>query len=743
MAGNHKDITQSPLTGRLNVRSLPDAMPDTEFRLRRNMACVEEGKMTRRAGWQRFLFNNNYRNEDLHDQLLPLQQYYDDASPQPIGAEDVTAYPSGLCAAGIKQRNNLREVITFGMEVESSYGSRRLLFGTQSRIYVLNETTGNYRILTDGRGGSTDVGLGTRFYGAVLQDEVFFTNNVDVPFYWPIDGAPVGCGMQSTREMADLELIGLTKAAVVKSVKGHLLLMDVVIQGKRYSNRIHWSDLNDGTSHDPAKIDSIAGFKDLEYGEVILNAEILGSELIIYTKRSIYIGNTTGNADDAWDFRKIYTEPKTGDKCLAYRNTLVSIGSAHIYAGRDGFYMWDTYRAEPELVEWIDPASGAVFSGIPTFQAINERCCDSHIAGFKPSANQNSEGESKGEIWFSWAEPGSCLPSKTIVFNNEFKFVDLVDHGFSMFVNFTNNGRISLRDWILQSCMCAIGDAAELALIKEPVFPASTCPPSPQGFAPVSIYTDEEMTRYGVTTENWDKADADEESLCAFMGGLTADQYCRSCDHTRLFVAASTEDYCLKQIGTSYNRERCTNAATGAGTTNGSGYNHFSGTYTPDGYYSEVISGPRRFGSSEMKNIIRFMLEAEAGDQVAPCVLVLFIGYSHSPYDPLKGYKSDPNLNQNASDGAGILWEEVGRQYLQTPLPDSPQALQADGLNPNELDGFHWPVWNNGKHLYWRLVIASLTTQSDLASALKAALGGESSYASATARVRLVPKHKG
>ncbi len=743
MAGNHKDMTQSPLTGRLNVRSLPDAMADSEFRLRKNMACVEEGKMTRRAGWQRFLFNNNYRNEDLHDQLLQLQKFYNDTDPQPIGAEAVTQYPSELCAAGVNIRTNSREVITFGMEVESSYGSRRLVIGTQSRLYVLNETTGNYRIIADGRGGSTDVALSTRFYGAVLQDNVFFTNNVDVPFYWPIDGAPVGCAMQSTKEIADLALIGLSKASVIKSIKGHLLLMDVVIEGKRYSNRIHWSDFNDGTSHDPAKIDSIAGHKDLDYGEVIVNAELLGNELIVYTKRSIYIGNTTGNPDDAWDFRKIYTEPKKGDKCLAYRNTLVSIGSAHIYAGLDGFYMWDTYRAEPELVDWIDPSSGVIFGGIPTFNAINQGCCDSHIAEFKPSANQGEDGESKGEIWFSWAEPGSCLPSKTIVFNNEFKFVDLVDHGFSMFVNFTKNSKISLRDWILQTCMCAIGDAPELTLLKEPVLPTNVCPPQPEGFAPISIFTDEEMERDGVTTENWEKSEADEHSLCAFLNGATADQYCRVCEQGRFFVAASTQDYCLKQIGTSYNRERCSNAGSGLGTVAGSTYLHFAGTYVADGYYSEVISGPRRYGSAEMKNIIRFMLEAEASDQVAPCVLVLFMGYSHAAYDPLNGYKADPNLNQNASSGSGILWEEVGRQYLQCPLPDSPEALQSDGLNPNELDGFHWPVWNNGKHLYWRLVIASLTTQGDLTSALTEALGGESSYASVTARVRLVPKHKG
>lgn len=746
---DYKDILQQPLTGRMNVRSLPDQMSEGEFRFRLNMACTEEGRLCRMAGWQKFLSNGSYKNQDFHDQLLSLQTFYDDTDP--VSEEVITSWPSGECSGSVQFRTQGREVPTFGMQANSPYGARRFLVGTQSRLAVLNETTGNYRLLADGLGGTTDDGLSCRIYGAQLGNNVFFTNDYDIPFYWPIDGEPEGCAVRSTREITDLDVIGVTKASVIATFAGSLHLANVVQDGQRYPNRIHSSDFNDGTSFDPARDGSIASFYDLDAGEFILAMKQLGAQLIVLTKTSIWVGSPTGVADAPFSFTIVY-KSNAGDKCLAYRNTVVSTGSQLIYAGKDGFYAYDTYKAEPELVEWIDPSSGAVFNGISTFGRINQSCCDSHVAEFKPFYTQDTpDGSSKGEIWFSWAEAGSCLPSKTIVFNTEFKFVSLVDHGFSMFANYTSDTRISLRDWLLANCFCEACEEDELKFIKEPVSPAVTCPPSP-AFVPASLFSDDELIRYGITTENWDAETADEDSLCALLNGQAVDDLCRDCNQAQLFVAASSTDYCLKQIGTSFNRERCTNAATGNNTTTTTstttagdgcvGYTSFTGSYAADGYYSAIISRPNKLGTQEIKNIKRLILDAFPVDQVTPCVLMLRVGYSHNAYDPLTGYTENPNTSPNATSGCGIIWKTYDRKSLACPLGDDPAGLLSANLNPTAGQGFNWPVFVEGKFITWALIVASLEDSENLDSTLVPAVGGECCFTSLTIRAKPVQKAK-
>jgi hypothetical protein len=290
--------------------------------------------------------------------------------------------------------------------------------------------------------------------------------------------------------------------------------------------------------------------------------------------------------------------------------------------------------------------------------------------------------------------------------------------------------------------MCDLAEELELELVKEPVPTAATCPPASPSFVPASIFTEESMTRYGITTENWEKASADGDSLCALLGSQALEDICGDCNQTKLFVACSTSDYCLKQIGTAFSRERCSNASSGTGTTGGSGYTTFSGTYAVDGYYSILISRPNKLGTGEIKSVKRVIVDAFPVAQVTPCVMMLRVGYSYNPYDPMDGYNSDPNESQNAASGCGILWRTYGRKSMECPLFDNPAAMQAAGLAPNGNEGFNWPVFVEGRFIYFAIVIASLEDSEDLESDLVAAVGGECCFTSLTARARVAQKAK-
>jgi hypothetical protein len=220
------------------------------------------------------------------------------------------------------------------------------------------------------------------------------------------------------------------------------------------------------------------------------------------------------------------------------------------------------------------------------------------------------------------------------------------------------------------------------------------------------------------------------------LDGATSSDYCQECNQSRLFVAASTTDYCLKQIGTSYTREVCTNAATGAGTlVDGTGYTSFVGTYSSAGYYSVIVSGPSKMGIDDIKHLKRVMLEVSATDQVTPCVLLLRIGYSYNAYDPLNGFNADPNNAQNASTGCGIIWKTYARKLLGCNMSDDPAAMLAANLSPNQM-GQNWPVLVEGRYIYWSIVIASLEDDEDLESDLVPAVGGESCYSNISFRSR-------
>ncbi len=678
-------------------------LPIGSYRFRENFASPDVRKLCRLPGFETLLFGNL----DLHDQLLPLQTYFENKRPPVKGADDITKYPNSTkCLSQLLTRTQGRERITFGFEFESLGGAKKLIACTQSRIYLGNLNTGNYRILGDGFGGNYDAALNTRFSAAVLNDVAVFTNDFNEVVYWNLNGAASGCEMQSVRKVPSLLAIGVNSAAIAIEFGGTMLLMNVVMNGKRYGNRILSSDFGDATAFDPAQVDSITSLETLpnSSGETILAAAKLGDDqLIVYTDKGIYVGGETGNPDDPLEFVKHYT-PESDNRCLKYKNTLVNTGVTHIYMGSDSIYVFTPYRRDPEMVTWIHNASGVIYEGIDGYPKINALNCACHVGGFDSNTKN---------VWFSWAATGSNVPSKSMIFNLDTEFASLVDVGFTCFFRYTPDYRPLFRDWLLENCSCAINELADLGMgfVKEgqPVVELCT------GSNPESIWTNTVGTTYGVTTEDWTRGQADSTSLCALLDGKFLNDFCRQCAGTSLFIGAYSDDWCLKQIGTAYSRQVCTNfdTSTGPGTdyenVNGVYYS-FDGAYEYVGYNSVIRSTGNTFGSLQLeKSIDRIYLELTAEDQVSPCVVSMRVGASFTARDP-----NDPVC--------GIIWSKPVRKYFKCPLRKTIAEYIAQHLRPTV--GTEFPIGKTGVYLYWELTIASLSDQSDLKSALVPGIGG-------------------
>lgn len=203
---------------------------------------------------------------------------------------------------------------------------------------------------------------------------------------------------------------------------------------------------------------------------------------------------------------------------------------------------------------------------------------------------------------------------------------------------------------------------------------------------PQSIWTQNpkviEYLGESVTTEDYDQLVADPDSLCALLSD-TINQACESelredeCNAGKRFVAASSQDYCIKEFSGSYFREICVSFDD-------------CGDYQRQGYKSKLRSGPISGGIYEDdKEISRFEVEAAPAMQTSPSILKLKVG-THSQ-------AIDPN-----NDNCGIVWQEQDPKALQ--CLSVPAAVSARNMTvPSQ--SFEWPLYMAGRYLYFELSI--------------------------------------
>ena len=647
-----------PLNGTLDLRASPDDMAEGRVRWRQNIAMRDNRRVSRRSGFKKLFSDSPYHNEDLHDQLLRLQSYYQPLDPVPDGAEDVDSYPSASCGS-IALRTQGREPITTLFEAISTSTRKMLFAATTSRIYLYSPLAKNWTIIADGLGDGS-----SKTYVAQLRDSVVFTNGVDKPFYHQIGQGFQGCDIRATRSIPDLETIGLTKANFVVEWKGLILFMNVVMDGVRSASRVIWSDYNKPQSFAPAD-GSLAGFQDLDYNEEILFAAPIGDQLIIYTTRSIWQASVTGNGEQPLAFFRSYHSTE-GDKCLAFRNAITSTGASHIYASHEAIYLYSTLLPEPERIEWIH-SSDSLFYGDR-----NEALCDAPIMAYWPE---------QAEVYFSFPRAGSSINNRTVVWNITpiDQGADVLDHGFTSFGLFTPDSRVTFGQFLVSYGICTAAQI-QSELTKTPCLPDLGTP----NCTPDSIWNEPESFGNPMSLS----------SLCSCLDGLLVSQLCSTCRETPIFIGASATDYCLKEFDeTIYHREICINP-TAVGS-EGDCYTSATGQYANTGYISRIRLGPNDFSRPDIEKILTHLrIEAYPNDGNSGAYLHLKTGAARSAYD----------ANKENTQTCAPIWE------AHTPIEfkclnslTGNQAI-AQNLRPDEV--FDWAIYERDNFLYIDIMIA-------------------------------------
>ena len=594
-------VSLKPLSGLLDTRSRPADIPVGAFRYKSNISITDEGKICRRDGFQRgwadILFDNAgvpltapgnhigrvYHNHDWH------------------------------------HRGGTREPIIFGFESQDSTGFRRFFAGTQSRLAILNEATGYYTDLLTGVGAFGSYWTAADATDSVAGDLVLFTNGVDDIQYYNITAQTVN----TVPDLVNIEQV--RKAKIVINFEGFTVLMNIsapLPSGGPVVPRpttVQWSDFGKPLSWQPGT-GSQANFQDLPYGDDILAAgELLGA-IYIFTRRAIWRMTLSGDTNTTFAFTRVYVEKKNEYRCLTFPRTLVSDGQSFYYLTRDAIFMYNPYIAQPErpdqtTTDWVHRASGVIYRKADT--AMSGVFCNSPCAEFRPSTK---------EMWVSWPLLNAPINGQTLVLQLEQKTADVVDAGFSMFVNYRRN------------------------------------------------------------------------PVAGFL-----------CNESQDFLAASSVDYSLKEIGSVFFREYL--MLINADPTQDLPLNsdEIAGSLYGTVGYNSVLRGMVPLGLTDRQKILRnVLLDHDTSFQNVPCQVQLRIGNSYNLVDP-----------NDLDNECAPQWRNLGVRPLQCPDPATLSAMTAKNQKPDR--AMTWNCYEANRFLWWELTI-----QNDARGSL--AIGADSCF---------------
>ena len=733
MSKTFKPVPIRPLTGELDLQSGPDELADGACRWRQNFDVGRDGRLARSEGWTRLLptaSNASYNNADLHDQMIPAQVYYGDTDPKADGADETHSWPASTCSALQQIRADARQHVTMIFQCQSDNSTRRLIVATKSRIYELNENSGNWRLIGDGFGAPGN-DFASRWQATQNGDTIVLTNDYDPVQFYTLDAPTKGCDMRAVQPITDLlDVLNIERAGAVFTSNGVTFVGNIVQGGLRYPGRNLWSDVNNPTVFDAAAQTNSGsnqtGYADMPHGGKILkyatisNTQGSTAGFIVYCDKVIYYatGGLTQNplSDNPADvvlgfnYERVYADPD-GKDCMEYPESLINDGSDHYYFRHDGFFRFNLWRGAPEYVEWLNKGGAHVIS------TLDRNYCNGHCAGY---------WKDNTRMYWSWIKVGEDAPSETFTANPENKYCSYIDHGFTSFGIFQSDPRYTWRDYLRYLCVCSdADDASTLGYVKEGLPIDNDCP-SP----PAVLFTTETMLYDGMELENWDAAGPSADSLCALLAETASiDDFCRECNKEVMFIGASAADMCLKEFGSAYSREVCTNAGQEVGILDGFRYRSFPGVYQSLGYLSRINYGPMDFGNAEVEKLLN---ELTAIAYVDPSLPFLWLGIR-------MGANDDPVDSQVADGQCDVRWQVFGRRKLQCPMTYNGQGYNDRKLAPSvKADDLILPMLVKGRYVYLELTIGEPSNAAAPNSMLVPGIGGSCYLASVTMQAKTV-----
>lgn len=319
------------------------------------------------------------------------------------------------------------------------------------------------------------------------------------------------------------------------------------------------------------------------------------------------------------------------------------------------------------------------------FTTLATTCCAGPVGAYDPVLQM---------VWWSWPKADSgCLNFRTLKVNLRAQTASIQDAGWTAFTNFRSDERQTLNEWLDDVC------------------------------------------------------DTDFIGLCATIGSKRVEEFCTECSNAQLFVAASSDDYCLKQM-TGFAREICTNAATGEGgfAPNGS-YQPFTGQYVMDGYFS-VIRGTFPFGHLDHeKSIKQFTMDTAVEHLLGKDNFWrLRIGTSYQSRDPNASgnplafaYDTDgfaPEYEAEFTTDGGdcaVLWHRYSDKALQCPNQRTVAQYAAAHVRPNR--SISWGILSQGRFLAWEISVIS----KDAKGLVVAPVGAVFTISSISVQAKVLP----
>ncbi len=594
------------------------------------------------------------------EQTHPTFQYpsypYGPATPiyMPVLTYDYT-----YCGQVLHTLAGCREAITMLSEIITAAG-RKLIAATMSRIYELNQSTGNWRILADGLGNSgytlDQCGCNSvRGMSATLGGTMIFTNGFDAAATYNVGDEASGCGLQAFETITDLIALGITRVGGVVVWRGFVIFFDITENGERMGSTVLWGDLESASSFIESDT-SFAGRATVAVGETILNAAPLGNCLMLYTDKSI-IRVTLVGGDDVFNFETLYR----GGNAMKYKFSLINAGDQHLWLGESDVYALSQFDSRPVNIPWITKASGMIFQGIAedhaAYDPINKAACNLVTGGYS---------EETKEAWLSWPTGDNVCPNVTLRFNLKFGAADFVDHGFTAFLTFRKDDRPTIGQWLEDLGVCPRG-----SLVATSFKDGDVCVGGSAEVAnpPLFIWNETENPLLPVS----------ERSLCRLLQGKTLADFCEDCASETTFIAASADDFTLKQIEDDiYYREML-----GGSYLSYDGYACHGEFYHHVGYQTVMQQGAENYRNDDEKMMKMIGVEAEPLPQSTPSIITAEAGYASTP--SCFTWRSTRNLDFEC------VTELTAAQHVT-------RKTRPDGT-------FYFPTWTRGRYLSARFII--------------------------------------
>ena len=492
---------------------------------------------------------------------------------------------------------------------------------------------------------------------------LLYTNNVDTPLIYFSGDEEQDCTQQSLTPITDLVALGITRAGGVISWKGFVLFYDITEDGERKGGEVIWSDLERPDSFIESDT-SFAGRVTIAVSETVLNAAPLGNWLILYTDKGI-IRVTLVGGEDVFNFERIHgnAEEDSGS-AMKYKFSLIDTGDMHLYVAESDVYAFTQFDTRPMAIPWITRAAGFFFNGITeddaTYSPVNQEACDLVTGGW----NANTR-----EAWLSWPTGSNVCPDVTLRLNLKFNVADIVDHGFTAFRFLNPDARPTVGEWLEDLGICPRGSQIAMRSIDGHV-----CEPG-AAVANPPLYV-----RNETESEN---LPAHPRSLCTLLEGQSLDDFCQECPANTVFIAASAEDFSLKQCEDDIFYRELLLPGYDAGY---DGYACTGDYYEHVGYDSVMQTGAESFRADDEKMCRKVSLEAEPYAQASPSTLECELAYGAQP--------------------SCMTWKALTPVSYECVSEFTAAEHEANNTRPD--NRFSFPAWRRGVYLSARFRISGI-----------------------------------